>query len=80
MMIVEDTTNWPLYLVPMGKYLGYHIALRHHKDDKYKLSITCPWEFGGTISDKSFTLLQKDEALSHAHELIEAETSSILPY
>ena len=78
-MIVEDTTDWPLYLVPMGKYLGYSIGLRHVGNERYKVSITCPWEFGGTISDKTFTLSQKDEAIAHAHELIEAEVSPIIP-
>lgn len=79
-MIVEDTTDWPLLFVPLGSYLGYRIALKHSHAHQYKVSITCPWEFGGTISDKTFSLENKEGAIAHAQELIDQEVSSILPY
>lgn len=79
-MITEDTATWPLWMVPLGSYLGYSIALKHAQNHQYRVSITCPWEFGGTISDRTFSLEKKDEAMQHAHELIDQEVSSILPY
>lgn len=80
-----DTTDWPRLYIPMGQYLGYSIALRHHQNHQYKVNITRPpcldnWGWTDVISDRSFSLGKTEEAIEHARELIDAEVSSILPY
>jgi len=80
-----DTTDWPRIYIPIGRYLGYTIALRHHQNDQYKVNITRlpylhDWGYTDVISDRTFSLEKMDEALFHAHDLINSEISSILPY
>lgn len=80
-----DTTTWPSLYIPMGQYLGYSIALRHYQNDQYKVNITHPpclhnWGWTDLISDKTFPLEKQGEAIAHAHELIDSEVDSILPY
>ncbi len=80
-----DLSTWPLRYIPIGQYLGYSIALQHHQRNQYKVNIKRPpcvynWGWTDVISEKSFSLEKKEEAIAHAHELIDSEVDSILPY
>jgi hypothetical protein len=84
-MTQANPSSWPLLHIPVGTYLGYAIALRHHQNHQYKVNITRPpcvynWGWTDIISDHSFSLEKQQEAIAHAHELIDSEVDSILPY
>lgn len=76
----SDPSTWPLLYVPIGRYLGYSIALQHHQHNQYKVNITRAWDFTNIISDRTFPLEKKGEALAHAQELIDQDVAPILPY
>lgn len=61
-------------------YLGYAISLKHVGDGLYKVSINCPNEYGGILSDRTFSLEQKSEALKHGKALVDEDLKPILPY
>lgn len=79
------TTTSPTLYIPIGRYLGYSIALQHHQGNQYKVNITkppCPddWGYTDVISEKTFSLGKLEEAIAHAHELIDDDVAPILPY
>lgn len=61
-------------------YLGHSISLKSMGDGLYKVSINCPNEYGGIISDRTFSLEQKEEALEHGKALVDEDLKPILPY
>lgn len=80
-----NTSDWPRLHVPVGRYLGYSIALQHHQNLQYKVNITRPphlddWGYTDVVSDKTFSLEKREEAIEHAHELIDQMLEPILPY
>lgn len=70
---------WRTMYVFVGPYLGYLISLKHVGDGLYKVSINCPGEYGGILSDRTFSLEKKEEALEHGKALVDEDMKPILP-
>lgn len=82
-MIIDS--DWALMFVPLGTYLGYSVSLEHATKNQYKLNIRRPpsfqdWGWVDVVGDRTYSLGKTEEAIVYAHELIDAEVSSILPY
>lgn len=77
------TEEWHTLYIPLGRYLGYNLALQHFQGNQYKVNVSRPpWNNCGwtnVISDRIFSREEVEQAIAHAQELIDEEISPILP-